>query len=315
MSSFAPPSAPPLPFSPGKSAAAFRVYESNTRVAAHYRAMRENQSLAYVDAQLARYAPPTFGARAPSPGGAAALAAAGVSSAAPPGVVLTIREMFAVLRGFVDAADPDTELPNLEHMMQTAERARAAGAPDWLQLTALLHDCGKAMFLWGGAADGQEGAADGAQWALGGDTWVVGARIPDSAVHAEFNALNPDMRAGGREAEPDGVYARGCGLAALKLAWGHDEYMALWCRANANSLPEEARAIFRYHSCYPLHERGEYAQFLAPGDEALLEAVRRFQKFDLYSKSDERPDVDKLWPYYEALIAKYIHEPGGRCKW
>jgi hypothetical protein len=83
--------------------------------------------------------------------------------------------------------------------------ARAAGEPDWLQLTALIHDMGKAMFLWGCAADGQEGSADGAQWALGGDTWVVGCRIPDSAVHAEFNALNADMAAGAATASACGV--------------------------------------------------------------------------------------------------------------
>jgi inositol oxygenase len=67
--------------------------------------------------------------------------------------------------------------------------------------------------------------------------------------------------------------------------------MHLWAQANAHSLPREALAILRLHSCYPLHERGEYAQLLAPGDELLIEAVRRFQKYDLYSKADARPDM------------------------
>ena len=30
-----------------------------------------------------------------------------------------------------------------------------------------------------------------------------------------------------------------------------------------------------------------------------------FSKYDLYSKSDEVPDVEAVTPYYEQLIAKY----------
>lgn len=92
----------------------------------------------------------------------------------------------------MDSSDPDSALPNLIHMLQTAEGLRAAGKPDWMQLVGLLHDMGKIMFLWGEAADGQVGTAEGPQWALGGDTWVVGAPIPECAVMPHFNELNPD---------------------------------------------------------------------------------------------------------------------------
>ena len=77
------------------------------------------------------------------------------------------------LQTFVDRSDPDITLPNLEHMLQSAERARAAGRPDWFQLVCLIHDMGKMMFLWGRPEDGMSGRADGPQFALGGDTWVV----------------------------------------------------------------------------------------------------------------------------------------------
>ena len=107
---------------------------------------------------------------------------------------LTIREAFDKLEGYMDSSDPDNELPNVIHALQTAEGMRQAGEPDWMQLIGLLHDMGKIMFVWGDAADGQEGTADGAQWALGGDTFVVGARLPDSLCLPELNALNPDMR-------------------------------------------------------------------------------------------------------------------------
>lgn len=31
-----------------------------------------------------------------------------------------------------------------------------------------------------------------------------------------------------------------------------------------------------------------------------------YSKYDLYTKSDAVPDIEKLWPYYEKLIDKYI---------
>ena len=50
---------------------------------------------------------------------------------------MTIFEAFEKLKGYVDASDPDSDLPNLEHMMQTAEGIRKAGYPDWMQLTGI----------------------------------------------------------------------------------------------------------------------------------------------------------------------------------
>ena len=77
-------------------------------------------------------------------------------------------------------------------MLQTAEAIRAEGHPEWLQLTGLLHDMGKIMYLWGAEEDGQIGRADFPQWSLGGDTWVVGVPIPETAVMPQFNALSTD---------------------------------------------------------------------------------------------------------------------------
>jgi len=41
-------------------------------------------------------------------------------------------------------------------------------------------------------------------------------------------------------------------------------------------------------------------------DMIALEAVRAFNPYDLYSKSNEPCDVEKLRPYYEGLIAKFF---------
>lgn len=37
-----------------------------------------------------------------------------------------------------------------------------------------------------------------------------------------------------------------------------------------------------------------------------MKVVRIFNPYDLYSKSDEPCEVDKLKPYYQSLIAKYF---------
>lgn len=51
---------------------------------------------------------------------------------------------------------------------------------------------------------------------------------------------------------------------------------------------------------------------MAPGDEALLDVVRHFNGYDLYSKGDGRPDAAALRPYYQALIDKYCP---GELEW
>ena len=215
--------------------------------------------------------------------------------------------------------------PNLLHLLQTAEGIRKAGHPDWLQLVGLLHDMGKIMFLWGDGADGQDGrSAHGKQWALGGDTFVVGCRIPDgdAVVFPEFNGLNPDM-ADPKLNTPCGIYAPGCGLDALKFAWGHDEYMYRMLVANGCALPREGLDMVRYHSAYPWHDKvsevawsagsfvrrglpttlawtetpflfscrrkGAYAHLMKPGDHERRKWVQLFNKFDLYTKVRVRP--------------------------
>lgn len=68
--------------------------------------------------------------------------------------------------------------------------------------------------------------------------------------------------------------------------------------------------MIRLHSCYPLHSSGAYAELLAPGDVETLEAVRRFNKYDLYSKATKKPDVEALWEsYYGALVDKFAPGP------
>jgi inositol oxygenase len=67
--------------------------------------------------------------------------------------------------------------------------------------------------------------------------------------------------------------------------------------------------IIRYHSFYALHTHGAYEWLLDARDRALLPWLRTFQRFDLYSKSDQPVNVAELKPYYMRLISKCVRPP------
>ena len=56
------------------------------------------------------------------------------------------------------------------------------------------------------------------------------------------------------------------------------------------------------------HREGAYAHLTNEKDEVYLKAVRAFNPYDLYSKSDGSVDTAALKPYYEGLIAKFFPE-------
>ena len=95
-----------------------------------------------------------------------------------------------ILNELVDESDPDTDLPNIVHAFQTAEKIREHH-PDneWLQLVGLIHDLGKIMAFY-----------DEPQWAVVGDTFVVGCKpqpsivYSDSSFHANPDINNPDYK-------------------------------------------------------------------------------------------------------------------------
>ena len=176
----------------------FRNYETGALVAAvreHYRKMRSRQTYDYVQRMKAKYL--TFDRP------------------------MHLWDAMVELNKLVDVSDPDMDLPNVQHLLQSAEAMREQGCPDWMQLVGLIHDLGKVMYLWGSDEDG---TSEAEQWGLVGDVFVVGAALPDTCVYPEFNALNPDMSDPRYNTEL-GVYEPGCGLDNLHLAWGHDEYL------------------------------------------------------------------------------------------
>ena len=50
---------------------------------------------------------------------------------------------FDFLNQLVDDSDPDTDLDQFQHLLQTSEAIRADGHPDWMVLAGLMHDMGK----------------------------------------------------------------------------------------------------------------------------------------------------------------------------
>lgn len=62
---------------------------------------------------------------------------------------LKLWEAMRHLNDLIDVSDPDLDLPNVQHLIQSAEAIRADDRPDWMQLTGLIHDLGKVVFLRG----------------------------------------------------------------------------------------------------------------------------------------------------------------------
>tara|TARA_Y100001934_G_C12165459_1_gene684033 strand:- start:222 stop:854 length:633 start_codon:yes stop_codon:yes gene_type:complete len=210
---------------------------------------------------------------------------------------MTIWEGLEFLDQLIDDSDPDIHLPQIEHLLQTAEAIRHDGHPRWFILTGLIHDLGKILCLFG-----EE------QWAVVGDTFPLGCRFSDKIVFHEFFQDNPDTNVAEYSTRL-GIYEEGCGLNNVNMSWGHDEYLY---HVMKDHLPEPALYMIRYHSFYPAHREGEYNELMNDHDRQMFEWVRAFNPYDLYTKSEERVDVEELKPFYDDLINEYLP---GKLSW
>ncbi|KAK6125151.1 hypothetical protein DH2020_041117 [Rehmannia glutinosa] len=186
-------------------------------------------------------------------------------------VEMSIWECCELLNNVVDESDPDLDEPQIEHLLQTAEAIRKDYPnEDWLHLTALIHDLGKVLLL--------PSFGELPQWAVVGDTYPVGCAFDESIVHHKYFKENPDYNNPAYNTK-FGVYEKGCGLDNVFMSWGHDDYMYL---------------------------SGAYKHLMNEEDEENLKWLKIFNKYDLYSKSKVRIDVEKVKPYYLSLIEKYF---------
>lgn len=200
-------------------------------------------------------------------------------------------EAIDFLNTLVDDSDPDTDVPQIEHLLQTAERIRADGHPRWFILAGFLHDLGKVLCLFGEP-----------QWAVVGDTFPVGCAFSPAIVYSEFFSENPDANEP-RYQSQYGMYSPNCGLDHVLMSWGHDEYLY---RVTRDYLPEPAQYMIRYHSFYAAHRERAYDHLMNDHDQEMFRWVRKFNPYDLYTKSNERPDVPALMPFYEDLVAEFF---------
>jgi inositol oxygenase len=256
------------PTDPNKKNEAFRDYEKEARssVKEFYRLNHTHQTFDFVQQKKAEYFPKTKRK-------------------------MSIWQAQEFLNTLVDDSDPDTDLPQMDHALQTAEAIRKAKHPRWMILTGFIHDLGKVLCLYGEP-----------QWAVVGDTFPVGCRFSDKIVFPEFFARNPDAQVPEYQTEI-GIYSNGIGLDNVHMSWGHDEYLYHVVKAH---LPEEALYVIRYHSCYPIHRESAYDHLMNDRDREMFAWVRKFNPFDLYTKSHEPPDREKLMPFYEDLVAEFF---------
>ena len=204
---------------------------------------------------------------------------------------MSVWEALEFLDTLVDDSDPDTDLTQIQHLLQTAEAIRADGHPRWFVAAGLMHDVGKVLCLYGEP-----------QWAVVGDTFPVGCRFSEDVVFSEFFAENPDSQIEAFQSET-GIYEQHCGLDRVMLSWGHDEYIY---HVTKDFLPKEAQYMLRYHSFYAWHREEAYKCLTNDEDREYLRWVRKFNPYDLYTKSAAPPNVEALKPYYDDLIAEFF---------
>jgi inositol oxygenase len=252
----------------GKDQSEFRVYdaEANPGVAEFYRLNHANQTLDFVLNKKKEYLGLNMGEK-------------------------TVWEAAEYLNTLVDDSDPDTDLSQVEHLLQTSEAIRRDGKPRWMVLTGFIHDLGKVLCLYGEP-----------QWAVVGDTFPVGCAWSDQIVYHEYFSANSDAKVPEYQTKL-GIYEENCGLDNVHLSWGHDEYIY---HVVKDHMPEPALYMLRYHSFYPAHKHGAYRHLMSKHDEEMFAYVNDFNPYDLYSKGAAKPNLKELKPYYDDLFAEFL---------
>lgn len=265
-----------------------RKYAINSvnKVSDHYRMLRTKQTIDYVHYMHNKYF--TFNTK------------------------FCVWDALELLNTFIDTSDPDlVDVPNIHHAFQTAEGLRKDGYPDYIQLVGLIHDLGKMIFFKGCDTDGTSITN---QYGVGGDTFIVGCKLSNQLVLPEYNSLNPDMKHP-VYSEKFGIYEKNCGFDKCLFSFGHDEYLYQVLIYNRDilglniTLPEDALYIIRYHSFYPWHKDGAYSFLANEYDKKMKIVLKEFSMYDLYTKSYELFDdqkISELKEYYTQLMIKYF---------
>ena len=150
----------------------------------------------------------------------------------------------------------------------------------------------------------EDGTTLDTMWGIVGDTFITGHKIPDTIIYNENNTLNPDHNK--YLNSPYGIYKKNIGLNNVLCSFGHDEYLYKLLKHNKIQLPDEAYYMIRFHSLYVWHEKDEYSHMEDKIDREMKPWVRLFNKYDLYTKTDKKPNLVKLKHYYSKIVDKYF---------
>ena len=198
----------------------------------------------------------------------------------------SILQVFQKLDEIIDESDPDTSNTQFQHALQSAQSARLNNEPRWLVFVCLVHDLGKFLYLNG---EDQEFVV--------GDTFPVGCRFNESIIyHGYFNdnidSFDPKFNS------ELGIYSLNCGLDNVVMSYGHDEYLY---QVLKKYLSSEALFIIRYHSFYSMHTEGQYRYLMNDDDLVKLEWIKKFNKYDLYSKDMQVVDYKNYGISYAGI--------------
>ncbi|PQP95371.1 inositol oxygenase 1-like isoform X2 [Prunus yedoensis var. nudiflora] len=186
-------------------------------------------------------------------------------------VEMSIWECCELLNEVVDESDPDLDEPQIEHLLQTAEAIRKDYPNEgWLHLTALIHGSSSSLLL---------------ESFLNGLLWVTHA-LSGVPLMSQLFITSISRK----------ILTTTILLITLSMV----------AKENKSTLPSAGLFIIRYHSFYALHRAGAYTHLMNAEDIENLKWLKIFNKYDLYSKSKVRIDVEKVKPYYLSLIEKYF---------
>ena len=87
------------------------------------------------------------------------------------------------------------------------------------------------------------------------------------------------------------------------MSWGHDEYLYHVVEdylADGGALHDSLSLVLSRAS------RGQYDYLMNHQDRKMLKWVQAFNPYDLYTKSQQPPNVKELRPFYDDLIAEFF---------
>lgn len=188
----------------------------------------------------------------------------------------SINELLDICDQIVDPSDPDMNMSQTIHSYQTAIGAMKTGYNDELITLCLIHDLGKCV----------NKLCDIDMTFLVGDTYPLGCPFEkDSIILSDTFTQNTDNDHSFFQNEY-GIYSKNCGFDCM-LFTGHDEMIYRSCKESNSKLSEEGLYILRYHSFYPWHSNNGYSKYASEYDFKNKHLLQKFQKLDLYTKSNE----------------------------